>query len=191
MHGFYSKFQAIYSATVVIASQLIKPSPFSSLWGGSVSVDLFCMIMLGSIIYYFPSKVHYKTPYHWRKSWWKRVPICKYLKKTYSIKSIEKSYFGFYVLLFYAWSHAFSHWVGCFEQLSGMLQTVEWYFMEVWQGTAWGVLNSAGILWTVYAEGVITDYTGCCKHYVGLFEQFIRCTIVLWRTYCMKCIQQQ
>ncbi len=41
--------------------------------------------------------------------------------------------------------------------------------------TAWGFLNSAGMLSTVYGEGVCT---GCYKHYVGLFKQFIRCTAV-------------
>jgi hypothetical protein len=36
-----TNFQAIFLLLFVIASQLIKPSPFTSLWGGPVSVDLF------------------------------------------------------------------------------------------------------------------------------------------------------
>jgi hypothetical protein len=38
-------------ALFIIASQLIKPSHFGSLWGGSVSMDYFFIIILGSIIF--------------------------------------------------------------------------------------------------------------------------------------------
>ncbi len=50
MHRFYYEFQVILSASisspcvaamVVIASQLITPSPFTSLWDGSVYVEFF------------------------------------------------------------------------------------------------------------------------------------------------------
>jgi hypothetical protein len=44
-HGFRHEFQALLSEycllICVAASQLIKPSLFTSLWGGPVSVDLF------------------------------------------------------------------------------------------------------------------------------------------------------
>jgi hypothetical protein len=49
-----------YLLLFVIMSQLTKPSPFTSLWGGFVSLDFTFMIMLGSkeiaIIYSLPSQ---------------------------------------------------------------------------------------------------------------------------------------
>jgi hypothetical protein len=44
MYGFYYEFNATLSVTAVIVSQLIKPFLFTSLWSGSVSVDLIFMV---------------------------------------------------------------------------------------------------------------------------------------------------
>jgi hypothetical protein len=47
-HSFYMKSKLQYLLLFVVASQLIKPFPFTLLRGGSLSVDLIFMIMLGS-----------------------------------------------------------------------------------------------------------------------------------------------
>jgi hypothetical protein len=39
MKSMDDEFQATFSASVCFASQLIKPSPFASLWSGSASGD--------------------------------------------------------------------------------------------------------------------------------------------------------
>jgi len=99
-------------------------------------------------------------------------------------KSIEKvTLVSMYCYSMHGAMHFHTKWdVLIFEQLSGMCR-------QLLNGTiVYGSLasacmgiffNSAGMLSTVYGEGVITDCTGCSKHYVGLFEQFIRCTTVL------------
>jgi hypothetical protein len=60
MQGFYYEFQDTLLLFVII-SHLTKPSLFTSLLGGFVSLDFTFMIMLGSkeiaIIYSLPSKV--------------------------------------------------------------------------------------------------------------------------------------
>jgi hypothetical protein len=48
MLGLYYEFPATLSAAFVIASQLVKSSTFTLLWGWSVFVDFICILMLGS-----------------------------------------------------------------------------------------------------------------------------------------------
>jgi hypothetical protein len=51
MQGFYYEFEVPLSATVVIASQLIKPTAFTSFWSGCISEDF---------IYYHYAKIKRK-----------------------------------------------------------------------------------------------------------------------------------
>ncbi len=122
----------------VFASQLIKPSPFTSWWGGSVSLDLIFMIFWeqsrrktvhqvfsaskGPLIdnnqstnytmtVYFT--VHTVThPSFWRSSWWVKNQIyCK-------------TYFVFYVL-FILWVYVMHH------SSSAILNILMWALMAL------------------------------------------------------------
>ncbi len=98
MHGFYYAFQAIFSAyTCVSSSQLIKPSTFSSLWTGYVSVRLFLWKLYCRI----------KIPFCWQMFSHSNIngsQTNKTLRNIFILKVTLVSIFG----LFYVFNHVFS-----------------------------------------------------------------------------------